>query len=176
MADAAEPIGGPRNWGNAWLPATFQGTPFRPDGHQIHCISPPKSVTDARQKAKLDLIADLDLKHAESRSDDTRLAARIASYELAYRMQSTAPEAVDLSRETERRRRRRRCMGSMTRSAASSARCAFGLADWSSAACGSCSSTADRAASGTRTETWKEITGVSALAATSLVAVARSPI
>ncbi len=100
MADAAEPIGGPRNWGNAWLPATFQGTPFRPDGSPILHLTPPKSVSDQRQKAKLDLIADLDRKHAESRADDTRLAARIASYELAYRMQSTAPEAVDLAGES----------------------------------------------------------------------------
>jgi hypothetical protein len=101
MSDAAEPIGGPRNWGNAWLPATFQGTPFRPSGAPILHLDTPKSVSERRQKAKLDLIADLDRHHAETRSDDTRLAARIAAYELAYRMQSTAPEAVDLSNETD---------------------------------------------------------------------------
>ncbi len=100
MSDAAEPIGGPRNWGNAWLPATFQGTPFRPDGPPILHLDTPKSVTERRQRAKLDLIADLDRHHAEARPDDTRLAARIAAYELAYRMQSTAPEAVDLSKES----------------------------------------------------------------------------
>ena len=100
MADAAEPVGGPKNWGNAWLPATFQGTPFRPEGPPILHLAPPKSVTEARQEAKLDLIADLDRHHAGPRGDDTRLAARIASYELAYRMQATAPEAVDLSGET----------------------------------------------------------------------------
>ncbi len=99
MTDAAEPVGGPRNWGNAWLPATFQGTAFRPEGAPILHLKPPKSVADARQRAKLDLIADLDRRHAETRSDDTRLAARIASYELAYRMQSAAPEAVDLAHE-----------------------------------------------------------------------------
>jgi hypothetical protein len=100
MSDAAEPVGGPKNWGNAWLPATFQGTPFRPDGPPILHLKPPKSVDASRQKAKLDLIADLDRHHALSRSDDTRLAARIAAYELAYKMQSTAPEAVDLSHES----------------------------------------------------------------------------
>lgn len=100
MADAAEPVGGPRNWGNAWLPATFQGTPFRKEGPPILHLSPPRSVSDARQRAKLDLIADLDRRHAEPRGDDTRLAARIAAYELAYRMQSEAPEAVDLSGES----------------------------------------------------------------------------
>ena len=100
MTDAGEPVGGPRNWGNAWLPATFQGTPFRPDGPPILHLKPPKSVDDRRQRAKLDLIADLDRTHAAGRPDDTRLSARIAAYELAYRMQSTAPEAVDLSAES----------------------------------------------------------------------------
>src|SRR5438270_2707636 len=93
MADAAEPIGGPRNWGNAWLPATFQGTSFRKDGAPILHLEPPKGVTDGQQKSKLELIADLDRIHAAPRSDDSRLAARIASYELAYRMQARAPEA-----------------------------------------------------------------------------------
>jgi hypothetical protein len=105
MADAAEPVGGPRNWGNAWLPATFQGTPFRPDGPPILHLAPPGSVSDRRQRAKLDLIADLDRRHAEARADDSRLAARIAAYELAYRMQSTAPEAVELSSEGEETKR-----------------------------------------------------------------------
>lgn len=100
MNDAAEPVGGPRNWGNAWLPATFQGTAFRNQGPPILHLAPPKGVTDPQQRAKLDLIADFDRMHSESRSDDTRLAARIAAYELAYRMQSYAPEAVDLSNES----------------------------------------------------------------------------
>jgi Protein of unknown function (DUF1501) len=100
MNDAGEPLGGPRNWGNAWLPATFQGTPFRKDGTPILHLTPPGGVTEGQQKAKLELIADLDRLHAASRSDDTRLAARIASYELAYRMQARAPEAVDLSGES----------------------------------------------------------------------------
>ncbi|HWE35192.1 MAG TPA: DUF1501 domain-containing protein [Isosphaeraceae bacterium] len=105
MTDAAEPVGGPRNWGNAWLPATFQGTPLRKDGPPILHLAPPGSVGDRRQRAKLNLIADLDRAHAEARADDSRLAARIAAYELAYRMQSHAPEAVDLARETGETRR-----------------------------------------------------------------------
>ena len=100
MADAAEPIGGPRNWGNAWLPATFQGTSFRKEGAPILHLEPPSGVTDAQQRAKLDLIAGLDRHHASSRADDSRLAARIASYELAYRMQAEAPGAVDLATES----------------------------------------------------------------------------
>ncbi|WP_435007673.1 DUF1501 domain-containing protein [Tundrisphaera lichenicola] len=101
MQDAGEPLGGPRNWGNSWLPATFQGTPFRKDGTPILHLAPPGSITEAQQKAKLGLIADLDRIHAAPRSDDSRLAARIAAYELAYRMQAHAPEAVDLSNESE---------------------------------------------------------------------------
>src|SRR5206468_2997327 len=100
MADAAEPVGGPRNWGNAWLPATFQGTPFRKEGPPILHLAPPRSVSDRQQRAKLDLVADLDRRHAETRPDDSRLAARIAAYELAYRMQARAPEAVDLAGES----------------------------------------------------------------------------
>ena len=100
MSDAAEPIGGPRNWGNAWLPATFQGTAFRKDGAPILHLEPPKGVTDAQQRAKLDLIAGLDRHHASSRGDDSRLAARISAYELAYRMQAEAPGAVDLAGES----------------------------------------------------------------------------
>lgn len=100
MNDAAEPVGGPRNWGNGWLPATFQGTPFRRDGAPILHLEPPQGVTDARQRAKLDLVTDLDRSHSQARPDDTRLAARIAAYELAYRMQAEAPEAVDLAGES----------------------------------------------------------------------------
>ena len=100
MNDAGEPVGGPRNWGNSWLPATFQGTPFRKDGTPILYLDPPKGVDDRQQRAKLGLITELDRRHAESRSDDTRLSARVAAYELAYRMQATAPEAVDLGGES----------------------------------------------------------------------------
>jgi hypothetical protein len=104
MTDAAEPVGGPRNWGNAWLPATFQGTPLRSDGPPILHLAPPPTVSDRRQRAKLDLLEELDRRHADARADDSRLAARIAAYELAYRMQAGAPESVDLGRETEETR------------------------------------------------------------------------
>jgi hypothetical protein len=100
MNDAGEPVGGPRNWGNAWLPATFQGTPFRKDGAPILYLEPPRSVADNQQRAKLDLIADLNRHHSAARSDDSRLTARLSAYELAYRMQAEAPEAVDLARES----------------------------------------------------------------------------
>ena len=100
MNDAGEPVGGPRNWGNSWLPATFQGTPFRKDGEPILFLDPPRGVSDSQQRAKLSLISELDRRHAEPRADDSRLAARVAAYELAYRMQANAPEAIDLNQET----------------------------------------------------------------------------
>jgi uncharacterized protein (DUF1501 family) len=100
MTDAAEPVGGPRNWGNAWLPATFQGTSFRAEGLPILHLTPGNPSGGMPQRSKLDLLSELNRHHADARSEDTRLSARIAAYELAYRMQSSAPEAVDLSRET----------------------------------------------------------------------------
>ena len=100
MSDSGDPLGGPRNWGNAWLPATYQGTPFRKDGSPILFLKPPGATSDDQQRSKLGLIADLDRLHAANRADDSRLAARVAAYELAYRMQAKAPEAVDLGSES----------------------------------------------------------------------------
>jgi hypothetical protein len=101
MTDAGEPVGGPRNWGTGFMPATYQGTLFRPGSSPILHLKPPAEVDDARQRHKLDLIRALNEHHQQSRQEDTELAARIASYELAFRMQATAPEAVDLSQESE---------------------------------------------------------------------------
>ncbi|MBI1322293.1 DUF1501 domain-containing protein [bacterium] len=101
MCDAGDPTGGPRNWGTGWMPATFQGTPFRRDGSPILYLDPARSSGQSTQKTKLEGITELDRMHLQGREDDTRLSARIAAYELAYRMQAEAPEAVDLSGETE---------------------------------------------------------------------------
>lgn len=101
MCDSGDPVGGPRNWGTGWMPATFQGTPFRRDGSPILYLDPQKGFAGETQRQKLAAITDLDRHHLEGRTDDTRLSARIASYELAYRMQSEAPEAVDLAQEPE---------------------------------------------------------------------------
>ena len=101
MADAAEPLGGPKNWSSGFLPATYQGTQFRADGPPIYHLAPPKGVTTAQQRSKLDLLAKLNQRFASDNAENTELAARLNSYELAWRMQSSAPEAVDLSNETE---------------------------------------------------------------------------
>jgi Protein of unknown function (DUF1501) len=101
MADSANnPPGGNRNWGTGFMPAAYQGTRFRDGKLPILHVAPPEGISAARQRQKLDFIGQLNRLHREGREDDDRLEARIASYELAFRMQAAAPEAVDLSRET----------------------------------------------------------------------------
>ncbi|HBM78685.1 MAG TPA: hypothetical protein DD438_11290 [Verrucomicrobiales bacterium] len=98
------PQGGGSNWSNGFLPADFQGTPLRPEGSPILDLTPPRGVTRKRQRANLDLLAKLNAKHQESRAESGALEARMASYELAYRMQAEVPGVLDLEGETERTR------------------------------------------------------------------------
>ena len=91
------PISGQPNWSSGFMPATYQGTLFRPAGDPVldlHGPDDPKT-----QRAELDLLASINQAHLDKRPGGQELAARIQSYELAYRMQSEAPEAVDLTRE-----------------------------------------------------------------------------
>ncbi len=97
-----QPFGGARNWGTGYMPATYQGTLFRDGPNPILNLNTPADVGDDRQKAKLDLVGKLNDIHRRERSDDTRLDARQNAYELAFKMQSSAPEAVDLSKESEK--------------------------------------------------------------------------
>ncbi|PYV19420.1 MAG: DUF1501 domain-containing protein [Acidobacteria bacterium] len=95
------PFGGPANWSAGFMPAAYQGTVFRSSGDPIIDLRPPGDLSPEQQRARLDLLArlnDLDLRRYPASSE---LAARIASYELAYRMQGCAPEAVDVSKEPE---------------------------------------------------------------------------
>ena len=102
MADGAEPVGGPKNWSSGFLPATYEGSLFRPDSKKpILHLDPPPGIDDAQQRSKLDLLGRLNRRHAADKPDDSALAARLNTYELAFRMQAAAPEAVDLSKETE---------------------------------------------------------------------------
>ena len=94
------PFGGPANWSSGFMPATYQGTVFRPSGTPIVDLKPPANEGPDRQRARLDLLMKLNEKDAQKYPGDTELAARIESYELAYRMQSCAPEAVDVSAES----------------------------------------------------------------------------
>ncbi|MBL8815411.1 MAG: DUF1501 domain-containing protein [Planctomyces sp.] len=95
------PISGQPNWSSGFMSAAYQGTLFRPAGDPILDLRGPKHVTAAAQRDQLDLLAELNAKHLAARPGGAELAARIGSYELAYRMQAEAPEAVDLSRESE---------------------------------------------------------------------------
>ncbi len=96
----ADPPGGNRNWGTGFMPAAYQGTKFRDGKTPILHVSPPQTISELRQRQKLDYIQALNRGHQHQRGDDDRLEARIASYELAFRMQAAAPEAVDLAQET----------------------------------------------------------------------------
>jgi hypothetical protein len=105
LLDEKEPVGGTKNWSPGFLPASFQGTQFRPDRAPILDLLPPERISADQQRAKLDFIQALNRRHGAARPGDTELEARIDAYELAYRMQAHAPEAVDLSHETEATRR-----------------------------------------------------------------------
>jgi hypothetical protein len=101
MCDAAEVLGGPKNWSSGFLPAVYQGTQFRQGPTPVFHLAPPETVGEEQQRSKLDLLANLNRRFSATRTDDAELMARLNSYELAYRMQSAAPEAVDLSKESE---------------------------------------------------------------------------
>jgi Protein of unknown function (DUF1501) len=94
------PIGGQPNWSSGFMPASFQGTLFRPVGTPVLDLNAPEPWTRANQRTQLDLLGELNRMHQAERPASPELLARAASYELAFRMQSEAPEAVDLSQET----------------------------------------------------------------------------
>ena len=93
-------LGGSANWNNGFLPAAFQGTKFREEGAPALNLNPPSELAGV-QRSTLDLIQQLNQKHANDRPGVLELDGRIASYELAYRMQSEAIEIGELSQETE---------------------------------------------------------------------------
>jgi hypothetical protein len=96
--------GGPPSYGAGFLPALYQGTPVRSGPDPVLDLRPPAGVDGDDQRRALGLIRELNDLHLQARPEDQELAARIASYELAFRMQSAAPEAIDLARESEETR------------------------------------------------------------------------
>jgi hypothetical protein len=92
--------GGPPAWGSGFLPATFQGTTFRPGANPILHLKPAEGMTTDRQRQLLEFVRRRNEEHLAARDFDTELSARIDSYELAFRMQATAPDLVDLSGES----------------------------------------------------------------------------
>ncbi|MFP6667023.1 MAG: DUF1501 domain-containing protein [Pirellulales bacterium] len=95
------PISGQPNYSAGFMPSVYQGTLFRPVGDPILDLRGPAHISRRAQRAQLDLLAKLNQQHLADRRDGHELAARINSYELAYRMQAEAPEAVDLAEETQ---------------------------------------------------------------------------
>jgi hypothetical protein len=100
LPDVSLPQGGAANWGNGFLPAHYQGTTFRAKGSPILDLSPRPEITRDHQRANLDLLAELNRRHSAERPENTALAARMESYELAFRMQAEVPGLLDLSKES----------------------------------------------------------------------------
>ena len=100
LPDAAVPQGGPANWGSGFLPAHYQGTPLRSSGAPVLDMTPPEGVTEFQQRKNLELLRNLDERHREQHEFHPDLAARLESYELAFRMQAEMPEVIDLSKES----------------------------------------------------------------------------
>ncbi|MFM7805222.1 MAG: DUF1501 domain-containing protein [Verrucomicrobiota bacterium] len=104
-----DPIGGPisgaKNWASGYMPATYQGTVLRSAGDPILDLQRPAGMGAGTQRRVLDALREFNADHAALHPENSNLAARIASYELAFNMQRHAPEAVDLARESEATRR-----------------------------------------------------------------------
>ncbi|MBP7140695.1 MAG: DUF1501 domain-containing protein [Opitutaceae bacterium] len=94
------PRGGPVNWGSGFLPTNFQGVPLRSGAEPILDLTNPTGVTRERQRQTIDAIRDLNLRRAVA-TGDPEIHTRIAAYEMAFAMQSSAPELIDLSKESD---------------------------------------------------------------------------
>ncbi|MSO23103.1 MAG: DUF1501 domain-containing protein [Acidobacteria bacterium] len=90
---------GAQNWSNGYLPAIYQGTPLNTEGTPIVDLQPPKGVTPEQQEVNIKLLNELNEPFLESSPIKNDLWARMKNYELAFRMQTTVPEALDVNRE-----------------------------------------------------------------------------
>jgi hypothetical protein len=101
MTDArGGPLGGPNDWSAGFMPAAYQGTLFRSQGDPIVDLKPAAGMSPADQRQRLDALAKLNELDMQKFPGNSELAARISSYELAYRMQGCAPGAVDVATES----------------------------------------------------------------------------
>lgn len=96
---------GPEVYGGGFLPAVYQGTAFRPAGDPILYLNPPEGRSERKQRDLLDTLGTLNERHLRERNLDSELAARLEAYELAFRMQMAAPEATDISAESDATKR-----------------------------------------------------------------------
>ncbi len=149
------PRGGAVLWGSGMLPTTYQGVPLRNQGDPIVNLSTPHAVSAAQQRQLVDAVRELNLKRLVETGDD-EIATRINAYEMAYRMQTSAPELMDIRGETPGHARPLRHQGRQGDQPSPATACSRG--GWSSAACASCSSTTP---TGTTTaappRTWRSI-------------------
>lgn len=95
------PISGAKNWSSGYMPASYQATLMRSKGNPILDLKPPQGTTDQVQQDLLRTLKQYNDQHLQPRQHNSDLAARIANYELAYRMQSSAPEATNIAEETQ---------------------------------------------------------------------------
>jgi hypothetical protein len=102
LPEVSYPQGGSANWGNGYLPASFQGTALRPKGSPILDLSPPRGVTQQLQQDNLNFLSQINQAHLSQHSWHSDLEARMQSYELAFRMQTEVPVSLDLSQEDQR--------------------------------------------------------------------------
>src|SRR5581483_695460 len=93
--------GGAPNWGAGFLPGQYQGVPFRGSGTPVLSLASPRGMSDRTQRQTLDAVRDLNAAH-QADAGDAEIATRIAAYEMAYRMQTSAPEVIDIAREDRR--------------------------------------------------------------------------
>jgi hypothetical protein len=99
------PVDGTNNWSSGFLPAVYQGTPFRAAGAPVSNLAPPAGLTAAARRNQLDFLGELNAAHLRRHPGNTELEARLGQYELAARMQTSVPAVLDLSTETEETRR-----------------------------------------------------------------------
>ena len=99
------PVEGTNNWSSGFLPAVYQGTPFRATGTPVAHLATPADVSLAARRHQLDLLNGLNAAHLRHHPGNAELEARLAHYELAAKMQTSVPEVLDVSQETEETRK-----------------------------------------------------------------------
>jgi hypothetical protein len=99
--NVSQVVNGPRNWSAGFMPALYQGIRIEGGQDPIPNLMTPAGRTERQQRGKLELLSAMNRDFAAKNPQQTELDARIASYELAFRMQASAPQAIDLGEETE---------------------------------------------------------------------------
>ena len=95
------PISGAKNWTSGYMPASYAGTVFRSEGDPILNLKNPYGISRGQQRTIINSLNHLNGIHLAERKDNTDLSSRISSYELAFKMQTEAPEAIDVDKEPE---------------------------------------------------------------------------